>query len=371
MPICHICYIDYISLKYSCMLKKILKILRFKFWCIFPKNRKSVNFIDENLNNSLEQLRPDLTGSSFPKKIVNINTKYDLQIIIPAFNAEKYIKTCIDSLLKQKTHFTYQIVIVEDGSTDGTFDIISKFDSENIKIIHQDNQGAASARNAGLNEINSNFIAFVDADDFVSEFFVEYIVATFKKTNADIIQFNFCSSENLLTKSKCKVNKISNKKLSGYMWNHAYKSEYFRNLVFPINNVFEDTINQLILFPQSKKVYCINNCLYYYRDNINGITHAVKRTNKMIDSFYITRKILLERKPFLDRYVFFIKKQILFDAVRIKTLSAEIQILYFLELNLLIKNVFSNKQIKRNKLLYYISEKKYNLFWLYVRTFFK
>ena len=80
-----------------------------------------------------------------------MNLQYDLQIIIPAYNAEKYIEKCLNSILSQKTQYTYVITVINDGSTDETSQILSKYlDDEHVDIISQSNKGFSEARNRGL-----------------------------------------------------------------------------------------------------------------------------------------------------------------------------------------------------------------------------
>ncbi len=87
-----------------------------------------------------------------------------VSVIIPAFNSEKYITECIDSVLTQ-TYQNIEIIIVNDGSTDNTVDIVSEYKNDQIKLFHQKNSGAAAARNHGIKQASGVWIAFIDADD--------------------------------------------------------------------------------------------------------------------------------------------------------------------------------------------------------------
>ena len=94
--------------------------------------------------------------------------KYPLvSVIIPVYNSEKYIEQCVDSVLAQ-TWQNIEVIIIDDGSTDGSSDIVKKYESDRVKIFSQENKGASSARNRGLTEVKGEFIQFLDADDILS-----------------------------------------------------------------------------------------------------------------------------------------------------------------------------------------------------------
>lgn len=87
-----------------------------------------------------------------------------VSVVIPAFNSEKYIAECIDSVLLQ-TYQNFEIIIIDDGSTDNTVDIVSGYKNDLIKLFHQKNSGSAAARNHGVKQAAGIWIAFIDADD--------------------------------------------------------------------------------------------------------------------------------------------------------------------------------------------------------------
>ena len=87
-----------------------------------------------------------------------------VSVVIPVFNSEQYITECIDSVLGQSFQ-DFEIIIINDGSTDNTVDIVSKYKNDQIKLFHQKNSGSAAARNFGVEQASGNWIAFIDADD--------------------------------------------------------------------------------------------------------------------------------------------------------------------------------------------------------------
>ena len=119
-----------------------------------------------------------------------------VSVIIPAYNVEKYIEKCIDSVVKQ-TYKNLEILVVDDGSKDETGKILDKIKSsdQRIRVVHKENGGVSSARNTGLDIATGDYIAFLDADDYWAEDFVQYMLGMAQKTGAD-----FCVSKYFITK---------------------------------------------------------------------------------------------------------------------------------------------------------------------------
>lgn len=95
-------------------------------------------------------------------------------IVIPVYNKEKYISRTLKSILNQ-TFFNFEIIIVDDGSTDNSIKILKNFDDKRIKVVSQENKGVSSARNLGVEHSKNNYIAFIDADDIWEPEFLENI----------------------------------------------------------------------------------------------------------------------------------------------------------------------------------------------------
>ncbi|MCQ2554718.1 MAG: glycosyltransferase family 2 protein [Clostridia bacterium] len=112
---------------------------------------------------------------------------YKISVIIPAYNAEKYVRDCMDSVLNQ-TFTDFEVICVDDGSTDSTPEILdeySKLDNR-VKVIYQENGGVSKARNAGVEKCSGEYIAFIDADDRVTESYLEFLYEACKIYSSDI-----------------------------------------------------------------------------------------------------------------------------------------------------------------------------------------
>ena len=115
-----------------------------------------------------------------------------ISMIIPVFNAEPYLETCLDSILAQ-TWRNLEILIINDGSTDESPEICDAYaeKDERISVIHQEHRGAASARNTGLRKIKGDFLCFVDADDLIAPEYVECLYQAAAESGAGISRCNY------------------------------------------------------------------------------------------------------------------------------------------------------------------------------------
>ena len=116
-----------------------------------------------------EEARRQLNNTSakpnMDYSVKNESINKDLSIIVPAYNSEKTIEQCINSVITQETKYDYELIVVNDGSTDRTKEIVEKFNDEKIVLINQENRGFSGARNRGIDECVGKYIMFLDSDD--------------------------------------------------------------------------------------------------------------------------------------------------------------------------------------------------------------
>lgn len=114
-----------------------------------------------------------------------------LSIIIPVYNAEKYIENILRKLEEQKND-QVEIILIDDGSRDKSLEICQKFSAENdsFKVFHQENKGASAARNQGIRMAEGEYVVFVDSDDDISSTFVSTLCTLCKENASDIIQLD-------------------------------------------------------------------------------------------------------------------------------------------------------------------------------------
>lgn len=231
--------------------------------------------------------------------------QYKISIITPVYNAEKYIKRCIESVCNQ-TYTNIEHIIVNDGSTDATPDICDELARKNnkIKIIHKKNEGVSKARNVGIELATGDYILFADADDWLENSMCEKMLDVAIKTNSDIVM---CEYYNFYEKSQfrehIKLEKISNisfteligndkKNYGGFPWNKLIKTNkikkkfnenihFYENLLFFLENFDAKTSYQVLLEP-----------LYNYCINENSAVHSKKFNPKKITTMDALLKII-------------------------------------------------------------------------------
>lgn len=97
----------------------------------------------------------------------------DLSIIIPVYNASKLLERCLDSIFEQKTQYSYEVILIDDGSTDNSIEIIKERKEPNIILYKQQNSGPSVARNKGVELAKGDYCAYLDADDYWMQGFIE------------------------------------------------------------------------------------------------------------------------------------------------------------------------------------------------------
>ncbi|MEJ9304696.1 glycosyltransferase [Priestia megaterium] len=217
----------------------------------------------------------------------------DLTIIVPVYNVQAFLKKCLDSLVNQKTTYSYEVICINDGSTDNSYDILKSYHqlySGLIKIISQENAGVSSARNKGILASNSKFISFVDADDWVGENFVQNSLHEAIINNSDIvIQDVIYMSNKTDIYSEEKINKnLFN--AENHIFNKTFRLKKIvnNNITFPEDiAIGEDMYFTFLAIMVSDKVTKINEANYYYRIDRQG---SAMKTNS-IDKYLEINKV--------------------------------------------------------------------------------
>lgn len=239
----------------------------------------------ERLNNNNNQ--PEMNNISHLKKI-----KKDLSIIVSAYNAEKTIQKCIDSVICEKTKYQYELIIVNDGSTDNTRNIIENIHDEHMVIIHQNNRGFSGARNRGIEESVGKYIMFLDSDDYLVGNAIDVLMDAIIKEDAQIVQgnyFSFWEEEKIFSQLSGKVCKRTEEILCnpGFPWAKIYSRHLFEQVRFPIDLWFEDTIVCMLLYRLCTKMVIIEDVVYAYRINPEGITQKARHNQKCVDHYWV------------------------------------------------------------------------------------
>ena len=254
---------------------------------------------------------------------VNYNPEYDLMIIVPVYNTEAYLDECMRSLVKQETKYLYKIVVIDDGSTDCSGEILDNYsESPKVKIVHKENSGIAGARNTALREICGRYIMFVDSDDILPNNAVEMLMDAAVEKNADLVEgtyIEFNSAQSI-------ESGLQAEQATGYPWGKVISAEKMFDLCFPVGYQYEDTIISTLLFPNCNVVCSIPDTVYYYRKNDTSVTATLYKKKEAIDTCYMTFYCFKESikrgyKINLDDFL----RQVRLNWLRTQRLPVEIQ----------------------------------------------
>lgn len=232
-----------------------------------------------------------------------------ISVIIPAYNEEKRIKKCIDSVINQ-TYKNLEIIIINDGSTDNTLDVLNKINDKRLNIITIKNHGQGHARNLGIEKSTGDLITFVDSDDYIAEDMIEKLYNNMQKNNSDI---SICNILKILGNSKIKFdnyNSFFNNNNINYMISHPgpvgrlYKKSLFidNNIYFLEDSIYEDLATIPLVGIYAKKISNIEDYLYYYIIRANSSMNQIKYSKKLEDIFKVMDHLKIEFSKVGDTY---------------------------------------------------------------------
>lgn len=215
-----------------------------------------------------------------------------VSVIIPIYNVECYLDTCIISVVYQ-TYSNLEIILVDDGSPDNSpeiCDVWAEKDSR-ITVVHKENGGLSDARNTGLRYANGEYIAFVDSDDWISINMIENMVHAMLRYQADMVICQFVNvypdgrteksfsekrKEEILNQNQVLELLSEDEKITSHVWRKLYKRAYIPEGIFPVGKNFEDIYVMPDLVLPCKKFVYLSDGYYFYRFNEKGIVRSLK-----------------------------------------------------------------------------------------------
>ena len=213
----------------------------------------------------------------------------DISVIVPCFNAERYLGTCLESLAAQKLP-EIEMIFIDDGSTDGTGAILDRFRQAEprAKVFHKKNGGLSDTRNFGIKKSTGEIIAFVDSDDYVKGTFVFKMLEEMDKIGADIA---VCGYNNIAPRKETLSGAEATSRLlvrqdnvDILAWNKLYKKELFTDngIEFPKWQNHEDLLTTYKVMSKAKKVVFVDESLYNYVERGGSITKEEKVEERLI-----------------------------------------------------------------------------------------
>lgn len=236
-----------------------------------------------------------------------MSSNIELSIIVPCYNAEKYINRCLDSLVNQQLS-CYEVICVNDASTDNTLECLKEYSKNHpiIRIInHEKNKRQGGARNTGIRNAKGKYIGFVDIDDSVNSQMYSTLYKEAIKFDLDVVDCDYVTIETNGKQIESHIsyedihNEIDNdfrKRLitcGGSVWCKIYKKDFLlkNNLFFPEGVFYEDNYFVPMVYAHMASYSYIRQCLYNYYTNSTSTTHK-KNSNFLYDRFIIAQKLI-------------------------------------------------------------------------------
>lgn len=213
-----------------------------------------------------------------------------LSVIIPAYNAEKTIGRCLDSVLQAAKDAPIEIICIDDGSSDATWNVLRRYDSQFscIHCFHKENGGVGSARNAGLAKATGNYITWIDADDYVTTDWYAVIHEKLQQYQPDCLLFDYFYTQGdsdapchialpeQVTLKDYVYEQSLERELKNFLCNHVIKAEILKTAHFnETYHMLEDYDVLTQITPTFKTFIHISCCLYHYVQQENSLTHTI------------------------------------------------------------------------------------------------
>ena len=234
-----------------------------------------------------------------------------ISIIIPVFNVVPYIEECLGSIQNQ-TFKDFECLLINDGSEDESGDICNRYSQEDkhFNVIHKENGGVSSARNAGLDKVTGEYIAFVDADDIIAPDFYAKLHQAINENDADmaesgITKFAKGYALSLARSGECvyedALEAILEYKIDCCSWNKLFKRSLWGNARYPVDlSMGEDAATVLSVCQRAKRVVYVPDAVYYHRVRegslMNG-TVTLERYHELRRGTEIMRQQFLKQAP--------------------------------------------------------------------------
>lgn len=209
-----------------------------------------------------------------------------VSILSPCYNVEKFLPKCLDTIINQ-TYKNLQIVLINDGSKDRTWDIMQEYAAKDsrIEVYQQNNRGVATTRNCLLDKVKGKYFLFIDSDDWIELNMVEFLVNKSITTNASIVTCSMVKNDELFNNDSIKEENwnqtkvilefLRHKHFNGSLWNKLIRTDLLQNAKFHSGISYgEDALFTWNILQNVNKVVITDKILYHYRMNETSLSHS-------------------------------------------------------------------------------------------------
>ena len=242
-----------------------------------------------------------------------------VSVIVPVYKTEKYLNHCINSIVGQ-TYNNLEIILVDDGSPDRCPAICDlwKEKDERIKVFHQVNAGGGQARNLALDKSKGKFVVFVDSDDYIAPFMIEFLYKQFQD-NVDIVECGYCITHNdnaefdeesegyrweSFGAEEAVLENIKDRIFRQIIWNKMYRKSVVGDVRFPVRKNIDDEFWTYQVLGNARKVIYTNKVLYAYRQQENSVMHSLNAVQR-----FQALEAKLQRHEYICKYMPVLKNE--------------------------------------------------------------
>lgn len=220
-----------------------------------------------------------------------------ISIIVPIYNAERYLKRCLDSILHQ-TYRDIEIILINDGSTDSSLKICKEYEKIDTRIIllNQENKGVSEARNQGIRVSKNKYIQFVDSDDYIDQNMCQDLIKLAENYKIDLVVCGFKSitpwNKKMVSYSNHKYNNVKSLEIDfKYLYEHAffhsmcnklYKKIHITNLLNSELSIGEDLFFNLDYLKNVNEIITTSTCYYNYTSTSNTSLSKILHSNELL-----------------------------------------------------------------------------------------
>ena len=236
-----------------------------------------------------------------------------VSVIVPVYKTEKYLNHCINSIVGQ-TYNNLEIILVDDGSPDRCPAICDlwKEKDERIKVFHQVNAGGGQARNLALDKSKGKFVIFVDSDDYIAPFMIEFLYKQFQD-DVDIVECGYCITHNdnaefdeesegyrweSFGAEEAVLENIKDRMFRQIIWNKMYRKSVVGDVRFPVRKNIDDEFWTYQVLGNARKVIYTNKVLYAYRQQENSVMHSLNAVRR-----FQALEAKLQRHEYICKYM--------------------------------------------------------------------
>lgn len=241
-----------------------------------------------------------------------------ISVIVPAYNVEKFIGKCIDSILRQSFK-DFEVLLIDDGAKDSTpeiCDACAKKDSR-IKVYHKENGGLSDARNYGIDRMQGKYVTFIDSDDYVDSGYFEYLYGLI--TQEEDIQIAICGKKSVCEDENASPDpetfheiitgeRAVQKMLCGHgsghsAWGKLYSANLWKTVRYPKGKIYEDYATTYRVMALVDKAAWGNAAMYFYVQHIESIMHqkCSRRSLSLVDIADEETEFIVKKWPALKQ----------------------------------------------------------------------